>query len=274
MKLIEKILISLFSTLLIFLYLNSTISMTEEVDNTMQDIKLTVLYDNYSYEERLHTSWGFSCLVEMAEKTILFDTGAKDNKIIDNMNALNISPEIIDEVVISHDHWDHTGGLEAVLQKNPNVTVYLLESFSVDTKRVVKSAKAKLVEVADSFEILPRVYTTGEIEGSVNEQTLILKTVKGLIIISGCAHPGIVKMIKESRKIAGGDVLFVIGGFHLMQHSKAAIEMIIEQFKDIGVQYVAATHCTGDSAIAMFKKAYGEKYIQAGVGRVLTLDDF
>lgn len=236
-----------------------------------EGIKITVLYDNYVYEKGLNADWGFSCLVEGMEKTILFDTGTRSDILLHNVKQMNVNLEEVEQVVISHEHGDHTGGLSSVLEKNNNVTVYAPVSFSSDFYQMVKGKNAKAVTVTEPVEICQDVLLTGEMGQRIIEQSLIIDTNKGLIVITGCAHPGIVNIVKKSKEIIDKNIYLVFGGFHLGNTPEQDVRKIIKTFKEMGVQKVGATHCTGDRAIELFKEAYGEDYVQMGVGRVLNL---
>jgi len=102
---------------------------------------------------------------------------------------------------------------------------------------------------------------------------LIIHTEKGLIVITGCAHPGIVRIVDKAKDLLKGDVLLVMGGFHLGGESKGEIENIISSFRKLGVSYVGPCHCSGDVARQLFKEEYGENFISVGVGRVITMND-
>jgi 7,8-dihydropterin-6-yl-methyl-4-(beta-D-ribofuranosyl)aminobenzene 5'-phosphate synthase len=234
-------------------------------------IKITILYDNYVYEKGLNADWGFSCLIEGMEKTILFDTGTRSDILLHNAKQMNVNLNEVEQVVISHEHGDHTGGLSTVLDKNNHVTVYAPVSFSSGFFQMVKDKKAKAVTVKDPVEICQNVLLTGEMGDRIIEQSLILDTSKGLIVITGCAHPGIVNIVKKSKEIIDKNIYLVFGGFHLGGTSEKDVRKIIGTFKELGVQKVGATHCTGDEAIKLFKEAYGENYVQMGVGRILEL---
>ena len=236
-------------------------------------LKLTILYDNYVFAEGTKADWGFSCLIEGTKKTILFDTGGKSDVLFHNINHLKVNLKKVDLIVISHNHWDHTGGLASVLEKNHDVCVYTPHSFPHDFVEKVEQAKAKVIPVKESTKICEDVYLTGEMGQRIKEQSLILDTPKGLVIITGCSHPGIVDIVKKAKELLNKNVYLVFGGFHLMRHSKAQVKDIISQFKELGVAYCGATHCTGDEAIALFKEAYGENYVQIGTGRILTITD-
>ena len=187
--------------------------------------------------------------------------------------SLGIYPKEIDLVVLSHIHGDHVGGLPSFLGKNPEVVVYLPKSFPKGFKDGVKEYGAKIIEVQEPLKICQEVYSTGELGTGIKEQSLIIDTEKGLIGITGCAHPGIVKIVNKAKDLVKGDVLFVMGGFHLGGESKGEIENIISSFRKLGVSYVGPCHCSGDAARQLFKKEYAENFINVGVGRVVTMND-
>jgi 7,8-dihydropterin-6-yl-methyl-4-(beta-D-ribofuranosyl)aminobenzene 5'-phosphate synthase len=237
-------------------------------------VKFTVLFDNYLYqEEGLKSKWGFACLIEGMEKTILFDTGSSGDILLHNISQLKVNPKAVELVVISHKHWDHVGGLPAFLEINPNVSVYMPGSVARDWDPEIKKRKAKLVAVSQPMEVCKHVFLTGEMKGPVNEQAIVLETTKGLIVITGCAHPGIVEIVKNAKKIGNKKIYMVFGGFHLAQKSDAEVKRIIEEFRVLGVVKVGPTHCTGDKAIQLFKDAYGDNYIKMGAGKVIEIGD-
>ena len=236
-------------------------------------ITITILYDNYIFSEGLQTDWGFSCIIEGKEKTILFDTGTKSDILFHNINKLNVNPKNIELVAISHNHGDHTGGLSAFLDENNKVTVYLPASFPDEFIIRVEKAGAKVVSVDKPAEVCKDVSLTGEMGVQIKEQSLILNTSKGLVVITGCAHPGIVGIVKRAKEMIDKEIYLVCGGFHLLNKSEDEVNQIISQFKDLGVMKVGATHCTGDNAIELFKKAYKENFVQMGVGKVIRISD-
>lgn len=234
-------------------------------------IKMTVLYDNYQATEGTRTEWGFSCLIEGTEKTILFDTGGDAEAFMHNVERLNADLKKVDQIVISHNHWDHIGGLPAVLEKNPKPPVYIPYSFPYDFVRTVEKAQGRVVPVKDPVEICENVYLTGQMGDQIKEQSLILNTSQGSVIVTGCSHQGIVNIVKKAREIFDKDILLVFGGFHLMQHSDGQVRDIIRSFRELGVQKCGATHCTGDRQIALFKEAFGDNYVPIGTGRIIKL---
>jgi 7,8-dihydropterin-6-yl-methyl-4-(beta-D-ribofuranosyl)aminobenzene 5'-phosphate synthase len=237
----------------------------------MDTVTITIVYDNISYIKGLTSSWGFSCVVQGLEKTILFDTGGNGQILLANMRQLSLDPQIVQVVVLSHPHSDHTGGLADFLQENPKVAVYLPESFPEHFKGEVKEDGARLVAVEEPVEVCQGAFLTGQMGTAIPEQALVLKTSQGLVIITGCAHPGIVDVVERSQEIGKTASYFVMGGFHLFGTSRPRVREIVGQFRDLGVARVSPCHCTGSEAMEMFQMAYGEDYIPCGVGRVISL---
>lgn len=225
----------------------------------------TIVYDNNAYDPALRTSWGFSCWVETDEATVLFDTGGDGATLIDNITKLGLDPQEIDAVVLSHAHGDHTGGLGTVLAEGVRPTVYVPASFPASFKRDVR-ARTDLVEVSEAVTIAPGLHTTGQVGSSIVEQALAVETNEGLVVVTGCAHPGVVDMVRRAKEVADGEIALVMGGFHLGGASAGQIERIIAEFRNLGVKRVAPCHCTGDEARHAFVEAFGEDAILAGVG--------
>ncbi len=236
----------------------------------MQDVNITVVCDNNPYKEGLETGWGFSCLVGGPEKTILFDTGPGGSLLV-NMEKLAIEPQSIDTVVLSHIHPDHTGGLESFLEKNPEVAVYLPKSFPERFKDNVQAQGAKVIEVEQPMEICENVWSTGQHGKWIKEQSLVIKTDNGLVVISGCSHPGVVNIVNAAKDLLKDDILLVMGGFHLECVGKGKIEKVISVFKQLGVRYVGLCHGSGDKARSLFEEYFGRKYIKLGAGKVITI---
>ena len=229
-------------------------------------ITITVIYDNHPGDVQLQTAWGFACLVEGLEQTILFDTGGDGALLLHNMGALGIDPGQVDVVVLSHVHQDHTGGLAAFLSENADVTVYLPASFPQALKDVVLASGAEVVAVAGPTGVCAGASVTGELGTQPKEMGLLVEGPEGVLVITGCAHPGIVDIVAEARAPTGLPVDLVLGGFHLGNESAARIGAIVEALTALGVRRVAPGHCTGDLAIRLFEQAFGEDFIRIGVG--------
>ncbi len=238
-----------------------------------KDLDLTIVYDNNPYDEKLETRWGFSCLVEGLEKTILFDVGGEGLVLLRNMAKLKIDPRDIEVVILSHIHYDHIGGLSHFLKKNALVTVYLPSSLPQSVKDKVKDAGAKLIEVHGSTEICKNAYSTGELGTWIKEESLVIKTKKGLVIITGCAHPGIVAIVEKAKEMLKLNVYLVLGGFHLCWMNAWQIKGIVKEIKQENVEKVAPCHCSGGLARKVFEKFYGREFIPAGCGKKIKIKD-
>jgi len=239
----------------------------------LNELTIKIVHDNYPYADSMKTAWGFSALVAGPEKTILFDTGSDATLLLENMAKLQIDPVAIDIVILSHIHGDHTGGLTGLLKANTRVEVYLPRSFPAKIKDIVRGYGATLVEAVAPQEICPNVYTTGVLGRLVKEQALIVRTQRGLIVLTGCAHPGVVRIAEEVKSLHPENILLVMGGFHLEWATAGRVERIIAAFKEHGVRYVAPTHCSGEKARHLFQRQYGENCIDAGVGKTISLTD-
>ena len=235
-----------------------------------QTVNLFVIYDNNAYDERLQTAWGFACLVTRGTSTVLFDTGGDGTILLKNMGILGLDPLEIEAVVLSHIHSDHTGGLAALLDTGARPVVYVPAAFPGTFKNNVRRI-TRLVEVTGAEQVLPGIHSSGQVGTGIVEQALVAETEHGLVVVTGCAHPGIVEMVRRSKDSFGGQVAWVIGGFHLGGASESRIEGIITELRRLGVQRVAPCHCTGTQARRMFAEAFGPAYSPAGVGWTLRL---
>jgi len=244
-----------------------------EPNSDSNDLSLTIVYDNNPYEKNLETRWGFSCYVKGTEKTILFDVGGEGSVLLANMRKLGIDPKTVDAIVLSHIHYDHIGGLSDFLKANSQVTVYMPRSLPRSVKDIVKKAGAKLLEVHKPIKICKDVNSTGELGDFIKEQALIIKTSKGLVVITGCAHPGIVNIVKKAKEMLETDVYLALGGFHLCWMNPWQIKGIVKGVKEQKVKKVAPCHCSGDLARKYFEKTYGKDFILSGAGKKITIKD-
>ncbi len=234
-------------------------------------LHLSIIYDNTSIMESLQADWGFSCFIRGLEKSILFDTGAKGLILNSNMEKLAIRPGDIDCVVLSHYHKDHTGGLSTILHHNPKIKVWLPEFFPVDFKENITSAGASILEVNDQRKICEGAFTTGVIEGWIKEQSLVLDTTVGLVVVTGCAHPRLINIFSKVKDMFGKDIHMVLGGFHLAGFQKNEIQEVIEKSRELGVKKIGPCHCTGELAHKMFAAAYKADFITVGAGTEIVV---
>ncbi len=240
---------------------------------TPKELILTILYDNYNYDENFRSSWGFSCLIECEDWTILFDTGGDDGNLMDNFRAAGKDPGKVDLVVLSHYHWDHTGGLSEFLDYRTGIEVYLPASFPDSFKRDITSKGARPVEVKDAGMIARNVWTTGEMGDEIIEQSLAITTPGGLVILTGCAHPGIERIVEKTARERSENILLTIGGFHLLRTDTKTVESIAADFKEQGTDFIAPTHCSGEVTLDIFRKTFGNRFIQAGAGKVIRTSE-
>ncbi|MBN2847403.1 MAG: MBL fold metallo-hydrolase [Coriobacteriia bacterium] len=238
-------------------------------------VTLTIVYDNNSpaadtgpTDPPLRSGWGFACLVERGDTAVLFDTGGDGSVLMANFAALGIDPAEIDVLVLSHYHSDHTGGLDALLDAGSRPTVFVPASFPLAFRQQL-AAHTEVVEVVGSAELLPGVHTTGEMGSAIIEQSLVIETPEGLVVVTGCAHPGIVDIVRRAAE--SGEVALVIGGFHLKDAGAATIDDVITDLQALGVARVAPTHCSGDRARGRFTEAFDDGFVLVGVGSVLSV---
>lgn len=212
-------------------------------------MKLTIIYDNTSSRGDLKADWGFSALIELDNgRKMLFDTGSSGEILLSNMYKLNIDPKDIQAVFISHYHWDHTGGLASFLRKNSSVEVWIPPSF-----RMQGEAK-NVIEVKVPMELYSGVYSTGELEGI--EQSLCIKTKKGIVVVVGCSHPNMRHILKEASRF--GELYGIIGGMH--GTNPESLE---------GLSLICPTHCTMHRK--EMKVLYPESYVEGGAGKVIEI---
>jgi 7,8-dihydropterin-6-yl-methyl-4-(beta-D-ribofuranosyl)aminobenzene 5'-phosphate synthase len=269
--------------------------------------QITILYDAFGKDSAMQRDWGYAALVEYGGKRILFDSGNNPEILAENVRAKHIDLSKLDFVVISHRHGDHMGGLAYLLRVNPNVKIYapkegfggifgsdLPSSFyrkdpSLSPEQryyggappdLMRFGSAwpganfqlvdKTVEIASDIHLISVVSDkAGTLE--LREVSLAINTPDGLVLVVGCGHPGIDKIVEAASTI-NPRIHLVVGGFHLVVAQDPDIEKIVTTLHDtFKVQYVAPGHCTGEPAFAALKKAFGDGYLYAGLGTTLPL---
>jgi 7,8-dihydropterin-6-yl-methyl-4-(beta-D-ribofuranosyl)aminobenzene 5'-phosphate synthase len=213
-------------------------------------MKLTIVYDNTSYNNELQSDWGFSSVIEVGNSPkILFDTGTKGSILLSNMEKLEIDPKTIEEIFISHNHYDHTGGMSDFLEVNNDVKVYVPPSLGK-----VEDARETVI-VEKPLKLHENIFSTGELDGI--EQSMAIKTEKGIVVVVGCSHPAMSHILQAAS--AYGELYGIIGGVHGFNE--------YELFK--GMKLICTTHCTQHKA--EIKSHYPDEYVEGGAGKIFEI---
>lgn len=271
-------------------------------------VRVTVLVENRAARPELGGEHGFAAMVESPGGTVLFDTGASD-LVARNARALGLDLSGVDAVALSHGHYDHTGGLPAVLAAiRPEVRIFAHPA-AFERKYAVRPGKparsigvpevpagGRLSLAAGPREIMPGVTLMGQVprvtayedtggpffldpEGTapdflVDDTSLLVSTPAGPVLITGCAHAGIVNTLRRASELSG-DTRFaaVLGGTHLMSASQHRLERTVSDLGDFDVAILAPVHCTGEVAAGKLRRACGERYRDCPAGTVLAFPE-
>jgi len=242
---------------------------SEAADPEPGRLRMTVLFDNVPRAEGLQTGWGFACLVEGLEKTILFDTGGDGEILLSNMRMLGIEPATVDVVFLSHLHGDHTHGLQRFLEENSDVEVWMPASFPEAFREQVRAAGARPHFVEGPTKLFDGAHSTGEMGSPIKEQALVLETRDGLALITGCAHPKIADVVAQARRQHKRSVELIAGGFHLRSLEGAEFGETMRALEKGGVTRVAPSHCTGEGPVEAFRRIWGDGFVESGCGAVI-----
>jgi 7,8-dihydropterin-6-yl-methyl-4-(beta-D-ribofuranosyl)aminobenzene 5'-phosphate synthase len=252
----------------------------------------------------MQKDWGYAAFIEYGGKRILFDTGNNPEILARNAEVKSIDLSKLDFVVMSHRHGDHMGGLSYVLKVNPKVTIYApKEGFGVygadlpstfyrkdrslpAEERYYDGKPPEIMRFGSAWpgadfqlidkntEIAPDVHLIALVSDKpgtleLRELSLAINTPEGMVVVVGCSHPGIDKIIAVASAI-NPRVHLVVGGLHLVTASDSDIEKIVSSLHDqFKVEYVAPGHCTGEPAFTALKKSFGDRYLYAGLGTTL-----
>ena len=213
-------------------------------------MKITVVYDNCLARDGLKTGWGFSSFLETGDTPpLLFDTGADGATLLYNMRRLGIDPSRIGIIVISHAHGDHTGGLPDILKINKHAEIYVPASSAIGI------TGSKVTLVSKPLQISEGIFSTGELKGI--EQSLILRTSKGIVVVAGCSHPGVGTILDTAA--AYGKIYGIIGGPHGFHE--------FDRLR--GLSLICPCHCTQHKS--ELRHLFPEQYVSCGAGHELEL---
>ena len=271
-----------------------------------QKAQITILYDAFGKPSAMEKDWGFAALIEYGGKRILFDTGDNPDILAKNVKAKNVDLSKLDFVIMSHRHGDHMGGMSHLLRVNPKVKIYAprenfgVYGFSLPSKFYRKDASLPLEQryydgappeimkfgsawpnanfelIDKTTEIAPGIHLIALVSDKpttleLKELSLAIDTPDGMVIVVGCAHPGIDKIVEAAASI-NKHIHLIAGGFHLVVAKDPDIEKIATALRDTyRVDYVAPGHCTGEPTFAALKQAFGDRYLYAGLGTTLAL---
>lgn len=235
----------------------------------MKELTIEIIYDNCKENRDLQEGWGFSALIKTENHKILFDSGNDRNAFFSNTQKMGIDLLEISDVVFSHKHADHITGCEEILRKLRETSqIYLPKGFP--SKKIPKNLQTHTVL---NFKEIDEDIFSFVLKGGffLYEQFLVLQTEKGLIVITGCAHPGIINIIETAQNKLKKPIYMVLGGFHLFRKNRYFVQEILNKFKDLQVKKVAPCHCCGKHAIEHFQKIYEQDFLKIGTGSILKV---
>ena len=295
-----------FAAFLLLTFCAATLCAAAIPNNAPSQAQITVLYDAFGKPSAMHKDWGYSALVEYGGKRILFDAGNSPEILAHNAEAKGIDLSKLDFVVLSHRHGDHMGGLAYVLKVNPKVTIYApKEGFGVygsdlastfyrkdaslpPEQRYYDGAPPEIMRFGSAWpsanfllidkntEIAPDIHLIALVSDKpgtleLRELSLAINTPEGQVIVVGCSHPGIDRIMAAASAI-NPRIRLIAGGLHLVVAGDSDIEKAVAALRDqYRVEYIAPGHCTGEPAFTALKKTFGDRYLYAGLGTTLSM---
>lgn len=223
--------------------------------------------------QRFIKRWGISFLIG---EDVLFDTFGDEKIFFRNLRKFKIDINKIKYVIISHDHWDHTAGLWSILKQRKDVRVYVGANFSPVFREKVHACSTNVVEVKGFVRITEGVYSTGQIPGKyagddIFEQAVVVSTVTGFSLITGCAHPNIIKIVEHVKQQLDKTPYLVIGGLHLKDESIGSTKDTIKKLRQMGVLRISPLHCSGKNAVEYAKEEFREQYRKLTEGQSMDI---
>jgi len=225
---------------------------------------MQILFDNYCSRDSHASLWGFAAYLE--KYRLLFDTGSNGRELLKNMHAQGIDVTQITSLFITHDHWDHIGGIDSILELNAELTIYAPATLSKNHIRDLHTLTKKVVVIGkEPMHLFGELYSTGLLGDKDPEHSLVIAD-DAPKVLTGCGHYGISEITAVAKRLIGREIRSVMGGFHLLHEERAVILAQIEALKALGVRHVLPTHCSGDLAVELFSKAFGEGFVEGGIG--------
>ena len=268
--------------------------------------RITILYDAFGKDAAMTKDWGYAALVEINGKRILFDTGDDPQILAKNVKTKGVDLRRLDFVVLSHRHSDHVGGFSFLHTVNPSVRIYApKENFGVfgsdlpstfyrkdeslpgemryyggkppETMKFGTAFPGANIQVIDkTTEVMPGITLIALISDApgtkeLKESSLAINTPDGVVLVVACAHPGIEAIVAEAARI-NPHIHLIAGGFHLVVAPDPVIQKVTSALHDVyKVDYIAPGHCTGEPTFAALQKAFGDRYLYAGLGTTLVV---
>jgi 7,8-dihydropterin-6-yl-methyl-4-(beta-D-ribofuranosyl)aminobenzene 5'-phosphate synthase len=237
--------------------------------------KVTTLVDNDVWRRGLASSWGLSLYVEIdsgeERHRILLDTSGSSNVLFSNAGKLEVDLSDVEAVFVSHWHLDHCGCLSHVLPLLKRQAPVYVPSMNPSGIRTIREAEGTPIVCSDPVSLMEGVMSTGEMIGGVSEHSLVINIKgKGLVVLAGCAHPGIVNIVKRAQQVSGvSEVYAVIGGFHISSKREGAY--VAEALQELGAKLVSPCHCTGINAKQAIADIMKTEFAKNGSGKVWSI---
>ncbi len=224
-------------------------------------MKVFIVFDNRANEE-FRKGWGLSLFIRGKDKNILFDTGCSGEDLLYNLDKFGIKPSDFSEVVISHGHWDHTGGIFSLLN-NRDYDFYVGESFSKKFAFEIEQRNGHVYRGNDWRKISDEFYITPELKESFPEQALVYNRDEFSFLFLGCSHPK-VENFAELTYLKFKKPLYIMGGFHFYPLSDEKIKERVRRLEEINIKTIYPLHCTGDRGITIILEEMNSKALKAG----------
>jgi len=235
--------------------------MSTPADTT--NYRLTIVFNNIESDRHpgLKTEWGFAAWLEWDDQALLFDTGCDPAALMHNIQSLELDLDRLQTVVISHNHWDHINGLSGVLRATEYRPIVYTPASAADAIQE-QHPSARVTGVDAAIELLPGIWSTGALHShrvgaGIAEQALVILSNQGLVVVTGCSHPGIVEIVEKAHDLFPDEAFHLVtGGFHLLHENRRSICKVAGQLKELGVMNLCASHCSGKKARNIFAEEW------------------